>query len=217
MMAFKLVLVISLLFCCAHAYPPPRLLSTETISRRTPNDWPIKTGYVAFGDSFAAGMGTGTTSTDPCRIGSNNFGALLDAWTNNDAVAFQQKACSGDTTIGLNRQIDEWTDPQQADVATVSMGGNDLKFSDLAWWCILTPTTWRLPATNKRYCNKAMDAAMKLMSDTSADGLTEKLKAAYARILEKSGRSVSRPVVALEPHESVAETNCVCLLTHPLR
>ena len=30
------------------------------------------TGYVHFGDSYASGMGTGTTSSDSCRVGSNN-------------------------------------------------------------------------------------------------------------------------------------------------
>jgi hypothetical protein len=29
-------------------------------------------GHVHFGDSYASGMGTGTTSTDSCRVGSNN-------------------------------------------------------------------------------------------------------------------------------------------------
>ena len=34
------------------------------------------TGYVHFGDSYASGMGTGTTSSDSCRVGSNNCKSL---------------------------------------------------------------------------------------------------------------------------------------------
>ena len=34
------------------------------------------TGYVHFGDSYASGMGTGTTSSDSCRVGSNNCESL---------------------------------------------------------------------------------------------------------------------------------------------
>src|SRR5436309_3520715 len=93
----------------------------RALLQRAPDNWPIKTGYVAFGDSFGAGMGTGKTSTDGCRIGSNNFGDLLNRWTNNPNVDFQKKVCSGDTSVGLNRQIDEWTNPRKADVATISM------------------------------------------------------------------------------------------------
>lgn len=35
------------------------------------------TGYVHFGDSYASGMGTGTTSGDSCRVGSSNCEFLL--------------------------------------------------------------------------------------------------------------------------------------------
>lgn len=35
-------------------------------------------GYAHFGDSFASGMGTGSTSWDSCRVGSNNCKSFLD-------------------------------------------------------------------------------------------------------------------------------------------
>jgi hypothetical protein len=80
----------------------------HSLSQRAPEGWPIKNGYVAFGDSFAAGMGTGTTSEDNCRIGSNNFGNLLMRYTDNPEVEYQGRQCSGDTVEGLAKQIDWW-------------------------------------------------------------------------------------------------------------
>jgi lysophospholipase L1-like esterase len=167
----------------------------RTILKRADDNWPIKTGYVAFGDSFGAGMGTGTTSGDACRVGSNNFGDLLYKWTNNDQVDFQRKVCSGDTTVGLNRQIDEWNNPRKADVATISTGGNDLGFSDMVWYCVLTPNTAELPPTTRQKCTEAKDKAKRLMEDTGDDGLRNKLKKAYKRVLDKSGRDVSIPTL----------------------
>jgi hypothetical protein len=69
-------------------------------------------------------VGAGNTLTDKCRVGSNNFGNLLYQWTNNPKVDYQSKVCSGDTTVGLSRQIDEWAKPGKADATTVSMGGS---------------------------------------------------------------------------------------------
>ncbi|KAI1928490.1 hypothetical protein LOZ65_001983 [Ophidiomyces ophidiicola] len=160
----------------------------RALLRRAPDNWPIKTGYVAFGDSFGAGMGTGTTSSDACRVGSNNFGDLLYKWTNNDRVDFQRKVCSGDTTVGLNRQIDEWKNPRKADIATVSIGGNDLGFSNMVYYCILTFNHFLFPWTLRKECKDAKDKARRLMEDRGDGGLRSKLKKAYKKILDKSGR-----------------------------
>ena len=65
------------LFCALYATCVSSSAARRTPLRRAPSNWPIKTGYVAFGDSYAAGMGTGVTSDDPCRVGSNNFAKLL--------------------------------------------------------------------------------------------------------------------------------------------
>ncbi|KPM41745.1 hypothetical protein AK830_g4814 [Neonectria ditissima] len=133
-------------------------------------------------------MGTGTTTTDKCRIGSNNFGDLLNRWTNNPDVDFQRKVCSGDTTVGLNRQIDEWSNPSKADLATVSIGGNDVFFSDLVWYCVITPNNARLGSTNRRLCLETEAKARQLLDDQGDDGLKAKFKSAYKKILAKSGR-----------------------------
>jgi lysophospholipase L1-like esterase len=94
--------------------------------------------HVHLGDSYAAGLGTGKTSGD-CSVGSNNYGELLTRWFGEDDHIFENHACSGDTTVELHGQIDEWLlkDPVATTLVTLSIGGNDLKFSQLVWNCVL--------------------------------------------------------------------------------
>lgn len=160
--------------------------------KRAPEDWPIKTGYVAFGDSYAAGMGTGSTGVNSCRVGSNNFGRLLNQFTANPDVDYQEWQCSGDTTFGLNRQIDQWRSPQAADIATLSMGGNDLGFGKLVWECVIHPgNSLGRPKPPRPGCVTAKTKARNLMELSDGNGLQAKLRVAYSRILDKSTRDVS--------------------------
>ena len=167
--------------------------SADKAFRNVPPNWPIQRGYVAFGDSYGAGMGTGTTSTDGCRVGSNNFAALLMKWMGNPDIDFQLRVCSGDTLVGLNRQIGEWENPILADVATVSIGGNDLGFSDLVDSCLLHFKPWLEQKIYEEYCDSYKKTANKMLADQSTNGLKAKLKAAYKKILEKSERDVGVP------------------------
>lgn len=151
---------------------------------------PVVEGYVHFGDSFAAGMGTGTTSTDTCRVGSNNYGKLLYRWFGDETIPFESLACSGDTTTGLLKQIDKWKAPSVANVGTLTMGGNDLDFSNMVYYCVITPNEIHTAATNRQYCLEYEAKARALMEDGSAAGLTAKLTDAYLKILTKSDRKV---------------------------
>lgn len=184
----------------ANKTPSP---ATKLLGRFTKRDFPAKRGYVAFGDSYAAGMGTGTTSSDSCRIGSNNFANLLYKWFNDESVDFQPLMCSGDTTIGLNRQIDKWSNPNNDHMATVSIGGNDIGFGDLAFHCVLTPNTLRLGSQSRKRCLEAEAKARQLLDDQSGSGLQAKLTAAYKKILDKSGRSVGNNTW---PHCALSES-----------
>ncbi|KAF2106051.1 SGNH hydrolase-type esterase domain-containing protein, partial [Lophiotrema nucula] len=139
-------------------------------------------GYVAFGDSYGAGLGTGTTTTDACRVGSNNFADLLMRCTQDNSIDYQRMVCYGATIVGLNRQIDEWKTPEHADIATVSMGGNDLGFSHLVYHCITTPNPFRW--VNRGKCVEAQNLANTLLNDVGANGLRANLIRAYKRILE---------------------------------
>lgn len=144
-----------------------------------------------FGDSFAAGMGTGTTSSDSCRVGSNNYGDLLYQSLGDKSIPYEIKLCSGDTLTGLNRQIDGCSQPTVPTLGTLTLGGNDLGFSEMVKYCVLNPYTWRFGSTVRGWCVDAEEKARNLMRDSGPTGLTHKLKEAYQRILSKSGRRVS--------------------------
>lgn len=134
-------------------------------------------------------MGTGVTGTGHCRIGTANVGDLINA-QNPTGIDYQRKMCSGDNTTGFNRQIDEWENPENADIATVTMGGNDLGFGDIVENCVLVPRLHMYP-TYRNWCKKAKEKANRILEDDSKDGIGPKLAAAYKRIVEKSTRNVS--------------------------
>ncbi|KAH7327192.1 SGNH hydrolase-type esterase domain-containing protein [Rhexocercosporidium sp. MPI-PUGE-AT-0058] len=142
--------------------------------------------YVHFGDSYGAGMGTGRTSTDKCRVGSNNFGRLLYRWINDESVEYVEKVCSGDSLTGLAGQIDTWSNPERASIGTLSIGGNDVGFSDLVWSCVITPNTAHLGSKDRADCVAAEKKATDYMADAGTTGLRYKLKEAYLSILRKS-------------------------------
>lgn len=145
------------------------------------DDIPAITGQVHFGDSFAAGLGTGTTSGNKCRVGSNNFGQLLhDSFE--EGFDYQNLACSGDTVAGLYDKLHGWQNPTGDSFATMTIGGNDVGFSDIVKHCILrywnAPIGWDAP-----WCYKYKRDARNLMADTGADGLQYKLTSIYLRII----------------------------------
>ena len=70
-------------------HEPGQSTSTSSTSTKTQGQSPGPTGelsdilgYVHFGDSYASGMGAGTTSSDKCRIGSNNYGDQIHTFLN---------------------------------------------------------------------------------------------------------------------------------------
>ncbi|KAG2421959.1 hypothetical protein HFD88_005935 [Aspergillus terreus] len=146
--------------------------------------------YVHFGDSYAAGMGTGTTTGDSCRVGSNSYGKLVQEWFDTEDFTYTNYACSGDTTVGLNKKIDQWLgqDPTGTTMATLTIGGNDVFFSDLVSNCVLT-MWWYSLEQYRQWCLETEEKARNLMQDTGSDGLGSKLRAAYEKILDRSGSS----------------------------
>lgn len=143
-------------------------------------------GLVSFGDSFAAGMGTATTTRDRCRVGGNNYSDLIHQHLGDDRISIEKKVCSGDTTTGLRRQIDEWTGASRANMATLTMGGNDLGFSNIVWYCVITPISKPFGPSNPENCAAAKDKARALMNDQGESGLRYKLKTLYKSIVVKA-------------------------------
>lgn len=159
-------------------------------------DEPQISGFVHFGDSFASGMGTGQTSTDKCRVGSNNYGELLRQWFSYEAdFSYERLSCSGDTIDGANSQIDQWSTVDKSAFATLTIGGNDLGFSDIVWHCVLTPNTARWGSTNRANCEDAQSKARGLLQGELRSRLTE----TYLRILNKATKQGFKLYVAGYP------------------
>ncbi|KAJ6437406.1 histone H2b [Purpureocillium lavendulum] len=143
-------------------------------------------GYVRFGDSYASGLGAGTTSGDGCRVGSNNYGNLLVQHFNQDGLDYQQLSCSGDTLDGLAGQVDRWSNQDKATLGTLTIGGNDVGFSDLVANCVITPFTWRGGSATRAACLDVQAKARGYMHDSSDNGLRAKLKNAYLKVMDKA-------------------------------
>jgi hypothetical protein len=141
---------------------------------------------VHFGDSYAAELGTQPTSGDDCRVGSNNYGNLLNTWLRDtETFDYEIHACSGDTTDGLNHQIDEWLkgNPKSTTMGTLTIGGNDVGFSELVRNCFLI--IWYSSIDSYRQsCIDSESRAWDLMQTPGDTGIEGKLSSAYRRIMD---------------------------------
>ena len=90
--------------------------------------------WAALGDSYASGTGTGRYDVDgPCMRGTRAYPELLAA--RDRAVDLTFLACAGATTDDvLTRQVPQV--PRDADVVTVSVGGNDAGFFGAVPLCL---------------------------------------------------------------------------------
>lgn len=94
--------------------------------------------YVAMGDSFAAGVGTGLPDLNvPCYRSSEAYAPIIDVERFDTSLDFV--ACSGATTTSL---IATQLGPldRQTDFVTVSIGGNDIGFGSLVAACVGGPS-----------------------------------------------------------------------------
>jgi hypothetical protein len=101
--------------------------------------------YVALGDSFSSGVGTGSyTLSSSCRRGVYAYPWLVAQQRANTSLTFV--ACSGATTSSLMAsQIQSVT--ADTAIVTVTIGGNDIGFSDLIVECTLSNCSDELDST----------------------------------------------------------------------
>jgi lysophospholipase L1-like esterase len=101
--------------------------------------------YVALGDSFSSGVGTGSyTLSSSCRRGVFAYPWLVAQQRPNTALTFV--ACSGATTGDvMASQIASVT--AATTIVTVTIGGNDIGFSNLIVQCTLTDCSSALDRT----------------------------------------------------------------------
>ncbi|KAI0166545.1 SGNH hydrolase [Xylariaceae sp. FL1272] len=124
---------------------PPRLSS---FSRNQNDTSSPSTGFVAFGDSYSAGIGTGVVhgEDDSCLRGLNAHAELIAADLSAsqggpNTTAFQFLSCTGSTTEDVlisaeKSQIDSFNVSLPAEFALLSIGGNDLGFFDVINACV---------------------------------------------------------------------------------
>jgi hypothetical protein len=99
---------------------------------------------VALGDSFSSGVGTGSyTLSGSCHRGVYAYPWLVAQQRPNTSLTFV--ACSGATTTDLMASQIQSVDG--ADIVTLTIGGNDIRFADLIVQCTLSDCSAALDST----------------------------------------------------------------------
>jgi GDSL-like lipase/acylhydrolase family protein len=110
-------------------------LAAAAITAATTPAYASSTNYVALGDSYSSGTGTGSYDLDgSCQRSSKAYAAL---WAASHAPAsFSFVACSGAKTGDvLSKQISALN--SGTTLASISIGGNDAGFSSVMQTCVL--------------------------------------------------------------------------------
>jgi lysophospholipase L1-like esterase len=144
--------------------------------------------YVALGDSYSSGVGTGSyTLSSSCKRSVYAYPYLLAQQRANTALTFV--ACSGATTNDvMNSQISSVT--SSTTLVTITIGGNDLGFASLITACITTD------------CNTALNNTR-----TSASSvLSPRLDQVYSAI--KSRAAAGAKVVVLGYPRLFSSVSC---------
>ncbi|KAH8169622.1 GDSL-like lipase/Acylhydrolase family protein [Sarocladium implicatum] len=149
---------------------------------------PPSTGFVAFGDSYSAGIGTGFNGTEnTCRRGLGAYPQLIHrdftSLVGSQESSFQHLACTGATLQDVissgneshPSQVDDFN--TTADFALLSIGGNDLGFFDIMNSCI-----FRFYSFYSGTCEAALARSEEAIQDPS---FAEDLRTAIVQILER--------------------------------
>jgi len=149
-------------------------------------------GYAALGDSYAAGVGTADyiATSGECYRGNWAHPAVWAAA--NKPATFAFAACSGATTTDvINNQLGVLD--KSTSLVTITVGGNDIGFSDVLTACTLGDDQTCVDRTNQA----------KLYAIVTLPGRLDRV---YTSIHE---RAPSAEVVALGyPHIAVATGSC---------
>lgn len=203
------------LFCVSLAYglhiPISKRYTNTTIDTSFTYE-PIKTGYVSFGDSYAAGIGAGPTGSGGCRIGTNSYPSQLHTWIDSlqPGIDYQNLPRSGAVITevlqgGDKSQIDKWNSPSKADRATLSIGGNDIGFYNVLTSCVLRVEIFRAGD-----CDRFVQEAYDIMNGQEFQNNVDN---ALRQMIAKSGRSEFKVVQTGYPRFFNDKTSsCDCKL-----
>jgi lysophospholipase L1-like esterase len=101
--------------------------------------------YVALGDSYASGVGTGSyTLSSSCKRSVDAYPSLFAQQRGNTTLVFV--ACSGATTANVVANQLPSVDASTT-IVTITVGGNDIRFSDLIYQCTLSDCSATLDST----------------------------------------------------------------------
>ena len=101
--------------------------------------------YVALGDSFSSGVGTGSYAlSSSCKRSVYAYPYLLSQQRPGTSLVFV--ACSGAKTSDLMANQIQSVDSATT-IATVTVGGNDIGFADLIYQCTLADCSAALDST----------------------------------------------------------------------
>jgi lysophospholipase L1-like esterase len=129
--------------------------------------------YVALGDSYAAGVGAGSYDGTDCMRSSKGYPELLDSEKH---IRLQVNAtCAGATTSTVaETQLSELT--PGVELVTLTVGGNDLGFRDLAGACL---------AGTPEQCSHAIETA-----EGKLPGLESDLTTLYGDVAEVAPKAL---------------------------
>ncbi|KAM3474430.1 hypothetical protein MY5147_004285 [Beauveria neobassiana] len=143
----------------------------------TNKPYPIREGWVSFGDSYAAGIGAGNPwdDTKGCYRGTGSYPAILDYLVravHQGSPQWQNFACSGETADQFHKgegasQLRDWI-PVTSDIATVSFTGNDFGFANIVSHCLMGYPR----GSYKEQCDEDIaHTKIKLNTDGKVEGL----------------------------------------------
>ncbi|KAL1599455.1 Glucan endo-1,3-alpha-glucosidase agn1 [Paraconiothyrium brasiliense] len=173
--------------------------------------WPDYPDFIALGDSYGAGIGAGTRITDntwdtqhACFQGTNANSRYLFYQTGDlRNKNFDFLACTGDTCSEITSDssggrgksqlgyVSEISNENYA-VMTLSIGGNDVKFADIAIWCLIVPTPVGTKCENLMQFAEKSVAAGQYSGQTSSQeyqDLYNKLLSTYRAVLKMPATS----------------------------
>src|SRR5690349_1387909 len=143
--------------------------------------------YVALGDSYAAGTGLAQQTNAACGRSAGSYPWWI-AETYKPGV-FKDVTCSGATTRSLWNQEGSAAPQVNAltrdtDLVTVTLGGNDLGFSDVLTTCVLAGLTAREGTPCRDKAAKDVDAGFAKLNTRLPDMLTDiKRRSPDARVV----------------------------------
>ncbi|EEH35239.2 hypothetical protein PAAG_06286 [Paracoccidioides lutzii Pb01] len=143
--------------------------------------WKRFENIAILGDSYAAGIGAGKVlkgkGDAKCSRYDGAYGYVLKSLSPRKHN-FQFKACSGDTSVEIKKQVDSLKDKSQ-NLVTLSAGGNDALLSEILRNCVVLPS-------NENACSKAM-AASRAVIDKKLQGNIEGLLKKLVEKMKNNG------------------------------